>query len=212
MHVEELVSNYPRLFHMAAADAWPSIAAHGLLPTRDIVATSALTGAERAQIIDHQRRRPVTFDHPVLGDVTIRDQSPLHRHILEAVLVDMTVPEWLATLNDRVYFWLHPKRLAALLRSRPNRSSEHDILTVDTASLVAAHHHQIRLSAINSGATQWPSAPRRGPDTFRTIEQYPFTERRRNRPLDQAIAELAVIGGVPDIAAHVVAVQRERAA
>ena len=53
---------------------------------------------------------------------------------------------------------------------------------------------------------------RRLPDTFRTIEQYPFTERRRKRPLDQAIAELAVIGGVPDIAAHVVAVQRERAA
>jgi hypothetical protein len=179
VHAEELVRNYPRLFHMAAAGAWPSIAAYGLLPMRDIVATSALTGA---------------------------------RHILEAVLVDMTVPECLATLNDRVYFWLHPKRLAALLRSRPNRSSEHDIMTVDTASLVAAHHHQIRLSAINSGATQWPSAPQRGPDTFRTIEQYPFTERRRNRPLDQAIAELAVIGGVPDIAAHVVDVQRERAA
>ena len=65
---------------------------------------------------------------------------------------------------------------------------------------------------MHSGATQWPSAPQRGPDTFRSIEQYPFTERRRNRTLDQAIAELAVIGGVPDIAAHVVDVQRERAA
>ncbi len=64
MRVEELVRNYPRLFHMAAAGAWPSIAAYGLLPTRDIVATSALTGAERALIVHHQRRRPVTFDHP----------------------------------------------------------------------------------------------------------------------------------------------------
>lgn len=190
------------------AGAWPSIAAHGLLPTRDIVATSALAEAERALIVGQQRRRPVKVDHPALGDVTIRDQSPLHRHILEAVLVDMTVPEWLATLNDRVYFWLHPRRLATLLQSRPNRCSEHDILTAGTASLVAAHHDQIRLSAINSGATQWPSAPQRGPGTFRTIEQYPFTERRRNRSLDQATAELAVIGGVPDIAAHVVSVQR----
>ncbi len=210
MDVEELVGSYPRLFHMAAAGAWPSIAAHGLLPTRDIVATSTLTDAERTLIVDHQRPRPVTFDHPVLGHVTIRDQSPLHRHILEAVLVDMTVPQWLATLNDRVYFWLHPKRLATLLRSRPNRGSEHDVLTVDTASLVAAHHDRIRLSAINSGATQWPSAPQRGPGTFRTIGQYPFAERRQGRTLDQAIAELAVIGGVPDIAAHVVSVQRRR--
>ena len=64
----------------------------------------------------------------------------------------------------------------------------------------------------NWSATIPPVPHGRGPDTFRTIEQYPFTERRRNRPLDQAIAELAVIGGVPDIAAHVVAVQRERAA
>jgi hypothetical protein len=93
------------------------------------------------------------------------------------------------------------------LQSRPNRGAEHDILTVDT-SLVAAHHDQIRLSAINSGATQWPSAPQRGPGTFRTIDQYPFAERSRSRPLDQAIAELAVIGGAPDIAAHVVTVQR----
>jgi hypothetical protein len=208
--VEELVSSYPRLFHLAAAGAWPSIAAHGLLPTRDLVATSALTEPERALIVDHQRRRPVTFEHPVLGGVTIRDQSPLHRHILEAVLVDMTVPEWLATLNERVYFWLHPNRLATLLQSRPNRNSEHDILIVDTARLVAAHHDRIRLSAINSGATQWPNAPQRGPGTFATIEQYPFTERRRGRTIDQAIAELAVIGGVPDIAAHVVAVRRRR--
>ncbi len=154
-------------------------------------------------ILAHRRRRPVCIDHPVLGDVTVRDQSPFHRRIVEAVLVDMTVPQWLATLNGRVYFWFHPERLAALLQSRPNRNSEHDVLTLDTASLVAAHHDQIRLSAINSGAAQWPSAPPRGLRTFLTIEHCPFTERRRGRTLDSAIAELAVIGVVPDIAAHV---------
>jgi hypothetical protein len=45
--VEELIGNYPRLFHMAAAGSWPSIATHGLLPTRDIVASSALTQPRR---------------------------------------------------------------------------------------------------------------------------------------------------------------------
>jgi len=42
--VEELTGSYPRLFHMAAAGSWPSIATHGLLPTQDIVASFGLTG------------------------------------------------------------------------------------------------------------------------------------------------------------------------
>jgi hypothetical protein len=208
--VEELIRHYPRLFHMTAAGSWPSIATHGLLPARDIVASSSLSDAERASVLTQPRRRPVLVDHPELGAVTLRDQSPLHLHILEAVLIEMTVPQWLAVLNDRIYFWLRPSRLTTLLQSRPNRGAEHDVLTVDTASLVAAHHDQIRLSAVNSGATQWPSAPPRGAKTFSTIEDYPFTERRRGRTLDYAIAELAVIGGVPDVAAHVVGVQRRR--
>ena len=124
MDVEELTGNYPRLFHMATADSWPSIAAHGLLPTRDIVASSTLTDAERASVLTQPRPRPVPIDHPELGAVTLRDQSPLHRHILETVLVDTTVPQWLAMLNDRIYFWLHPKRLTALLQSPVQASWE----------------------------------------------------------------------------------------
>lgn len=210
MNVETLIENYPRLFHMATAGSWPSIAVHGLLPTRELVAGSTLTETERAAILTQPRPRPVAVDHPTYGRAILRDQSSLHRHILEAVLLDMSVLQWLDTLNDRVFFWLHPRRLATLLQSRPNRDSEHDVIIVDTASLVAAHHERIRLSAINSGATQWPSAPHRGAGTFRTIEDYPFTQRRRGRTLDNAVAELVVIGGVRDIAAHVVAVSRQR--
>jgi hypothetical protein len=208
--VEELTDTYPRLFHMAAAGAWPSIAANGLLPTTRIVSTSKLGADERAAILDEQRPRSVSIVHPSLGPVVVRDQSPLRRHILESVLVDMSVRQWLATLNDRVFFWLHPNRLATLLHSRPNRGKEHDVLTIDTAGLVAGHHRDIRLSAVNSGATLWPSAPRRGSATFLPIEDYPFAERRKGRTIDNVIAELAVIGGVPDIAAHTVAVHRRR--
>jgi hypothetical protein len=66
-----------------------------------------------------------------------------------------------------VFFWLAPRRLEQLLAARGNRSRPHDVVTVDTASLV-----------------------------------------RRHRPGHAAIAELAVVGGVPDIAGHVVSVQR----
>jgi hypothetical protein len=63
---EEPIGRYPRLFHLAGAGSWPAIAAHGLLPAAAIVSTSAL------------------------GQVVIRDQTPLRPHILEKVLHGMT--------------------------------------------------------------------------------------------------------------------------
>ena len=90
----------------------------------------------------------------------------------------------------------------------PQQSTEHDLVTVETASLVAAHGSRIRFSPINSGAALYPNAPARGNHTFTRIVDYPFAERRRTGPVSAAIAELAVIGGVHDIATHTVAVQR----
>jgi hypothetical protein len=39
------------------------------------------------------------------------------------------------------------------------------------------------------------------------IEDYSYAERRRHHPRHAAIAELTVVGGVPDIADHVVSAQ-----
>jgi hypothetical protein len=69
---------------------------------------------------------------------------------------------WLGTLSERVFSWLHPQRLTQLLDARRNRGRPHDVLTVDTASLVGRYHDRIRLSAINSGATLFPGHPRAG--------------------------------------------------
>jgi hypothetical protein len=107
-----------------------------------------------------------------------------------------------------VFFWLHPRRLDQLLNARRNRGRPHDVLVVDTASLIAAHHQRIGLSAINSGATLYPGAPERGTRTFQTVENYPYAERRRRRTPQTAVVELAVAGGVPDIANHVLRVYR----
>ena len=208
MDVEELIAEYPRLFHLAEAGSWPAIAAHGLLPTAAIVSSSGLSPAEQAGILRRPRARALPVDHPQLGRVVIRDQSPLRAHILEQALRGMSVEQWLETLNDRVFFWLHQQRLGQLLNARRNRGRPHDVLTVDTASLVARHRDRIRLSAVNSGATLYPGAPERGPFTFTAIEDYPYAERRRRRPPATAVVELAVLGGVPDIAAHVISVRR----
>jgi len=120
----------------------------------------------------------------------------------------MTAQQWLSGLNERVFFWLHQRRLDQLLRARRNRGRPHDVVVIDTASLVCAHDRRIRLSAINSGATLCPSAPERGTRTFPAIEGYLFAERFGRRRLRTAVVELAVSGGARGIADHMVDLYR----
>ena len=204
MNVSELIDRYPRLFHLAEAGSARAISTHGLLSAREIVSTSSLALDEQAAILSRPRPRTLTIEHPLLHRATIRDQTPLRAHILEQVLIDMTAQQWLSALNERVFFWLHPQRMEQLRSARRNRGRPHDVLVIDTASLVGAHERHIRLSAINSGSTLYPNAPKRGTRTFQTIEDYPFAERLRRRTPHTAVVELALAGGVRDIADHIV--------
>lgn len=206
--VTELTERYPRLFHLTEAGSAAAISAHGLLPAREIVVTSELDPDEQAAILSRPRPRTLSIEHPLLGMPTLRDQTPLRAHILDEVLTDMTAQQWLAALNERVFFWLHPQRLDQLLNARRNRGRPHDVLVIDTASLVGAHHRRIQLSAINSGATLYPNAPERGTRTFQAIEDYPFAERLHRCTPQAAVVELAVPGGVRDIADHIVDLYR----
>ena len=203
MDLDQLVHRHPRLFHMAAAGTWPSVREHGLLPTRTIVTTSGLPAPEQEQLLGHRRVSSTTVEHPRLGRVVLRDQGPLRLDLLERRLTDMTVPQWLDVLNDRVFFWPDERRLDGLLAARRYRGSEHTVITLDTAGLVRAHEPNVRLSTINSGATLYPNAPPRGSQTFLRLSEHPA---HGGRPL----AELVVIGGVVDVAAHVVRVERRR--
>ena len=207
MDVDELISLYPRIYHMAEGGSWPSIQLHGLMTTSQIVDASSPTPEVRAAVLEQRRPRSVVLNHSTLGQLVIRDQAPLREQFLVGSLSDLTVAQWLEKLNNRVFFWLHPDKLNTLLGARRYRNLAHDVVTVDTASLVASHADQICLSPINSGATLYPNAPRRGSDTFATIGAYRYDLYRR-RGIRDAIVELAVIDGVPDIAQHVVRVER----
>lgn len=209
MNRDELIELHPQLFHMAEAGSWPAIQEFGLLPTETLVRTSALDEASQSSLLDQRRPRSVQFEHPDLGMVVIRDQGPLNLALLQPKLVDVTVEEWLNTLNNRVFFWLHPAKLEGLLTARRYRDSVQDVLTVDTRSLLDSVDDRVRLSPINSGSSLYTPAPR-GTHTFATIDDYDYAARRKARGRIDAIVELAVIGGVPDIAEHVTAVRSMR--
>ncbi|MFB9382504.1 DUF7002 family protein [Pseudonocardia petroleophila] len=185
----------PQVFHTAPAQAWPGIRRRGLLPVAAL--TAHLDADERERLLTRRRPTDVRFVDPEHGAVWLRDQRPMNETHLARMLDDMTVAGYLARINAMVFLWADRDRLDRLRRLPRYAASAHVVLTLDTASLVAAHRDRIALTRINSGAALFPSG-RRGTATFRGIDGFPA----RDRPV-----ELAVTGGIPDLGRHLVRVQ-----
>lgn len=210
MTPDELIANYPALHHMAEPDSWPGIRQLGLLTTAQLVDACNPDSGTRTAILNQRRPRSYKLTHPVVGTVTVRDQKPLQLHNLQ--LTDVTVEAFLELLNNRVFMWASSERLTRLLGARPYRNSVHDVLVLDTAGMVGAYSDSIRLTGINTGATIFPTAPPRGAESFMTIADFPFTERRRGRRLEDTVVELCVIGGVDNVEDFVIRVERRKGA
>lgn len=205
--LHRLLRDCPLLWHMAEAGSWPSIRERGLLSTSALLDQFGVTGEQR-EAIEAQQRPQSAILSDALGRAMIRDNKPLGQEALASLLDDDLVPrDWYRLLNQRVFFWLKYERLTTLMKAYPGRS--HDVLEVDAASLVAAHRDNITLSPINSGAIGRARA-RRGRRTFSPIDAYPYEHWRGKRSPRDRVVELAVLGGVPDIARHVTRVVRMR--
>ncbi|MEJ8278855.1 DUF7002 family protein [Pseudonocardia spirodelae] len=194
MGPDELVRRAPRLFHTTPAASWPGIAAHGLLPVSGLLDRYGVTGAERERLLTERRPRAVRLQHPEHGTAWLRDQRPLNPAALERMLEGCTVAEYLRRINGCAFLWADPDRLARLHALPRYASEEHVVIAVDTASLLAAHGDRVLVSRINSGAALFARG-RRGPDTLLPLDRVPSSWRP---------VEVAVPGGVPDLAAHLV--------
>lgn len=204
----ELISIYPRLYHMAEDGSFPSIRDHGLMSTTALLDAYGISGDRRLAIEERRRPTSVEITKHGLPKAIIRDNKPMSDSALQKCLQDELTPfQWYKTLNGKTFFWLHKKRLHRLLAAKTYRNQPHTILTFDTASVVASHRDNILLSPINSGSTIMNPRPR-GKDTFMKIADYPFAERRKTRSLENALVELTVAYSIPDIAGHLLAAQR----
>jgi hypothetical protein len=204
----DLFTHFPRLWHMAEDGSWDSIRRHGLLSTSALLDLYEVDGERRLALEAQRRPDSVPISGEGLPDAVIRDQKPMRTSALAKCLVGGVTPEeWFRLLNERVFFWLSRDRLRGLLNARAYRGRPQIVLTLDTASVVAAHRPRIELSPINSGATIYNPQPR-GRNTFLPIGDYPFDERRKTRTIAKAVVELVVCDGLPDIMDHLVAVHR----
>ena len=207
MDIQTLIDHYPLLYHMAERETWPSIKVHGLLSTRAALEHSNLNNAERVAL--DQEHRPEKVSVPI-GDriVVLRDQKPMHPDRLAQALVDGTsCSEWYQFLNARVFMWAEEHRLFGLLNAREYRNLEHDVLTIDTASLMARYAPRTMLCRMNSGNT-FPMPHERGMEAFKTIADYPVGPR--SGAPKPPVVEVVIEHSVPDIAEFVVEVRRIR--
>ncbi|MDP7724193.1 hypothetical protein [Mycobacterium sp. TY814] len=199
MTPEEFVSRYPTLYHMAEEGAWPSIQRHSLLSTAAIVDLFQPTAGVRDAILSEVRRSSIILRRDGFDDVTVRDQLPLK--FLDACLKEgVSRQAFLDALNGRVYFWVAEERLERLLNARAYRGRRHLILSIDTRELLAAYAPQVDLAPYNTGSAHVPNAPKRGPDVFTPLADYPFEFWRQERGRGgEPVVELTVRYAVPDI-------------
>lgn len=109
METDEFIGRYPRLWHLAHADAWPGIKQHGLLTTTQLL---DLCQVEDTRVAAGQRRATaVPLAHLEHGTAVIRDQKLLNIGKLATALTGgMTVEQWLTMLDSLAFFFSLPRR------------------------------------------------------------------------------------------------------
>ncbi|WBQ07822.1 DUF7002 family protein [Kribbella sp. CA-293567] len=198
MNIDDLVSRYPRLYHLASSDAWESIKTHGLLSTAALAQRWEVPLTQYRELTARHRPESTVLHHKTFGRATIRDQRPMHPAMLRRALTDMPPEAWLQLLNSMVFFSPTTDRLERLHSAYQGVPAL--VLTLDTRSLVTAHLRDIRLSRLNSGAVRHINH-HRGSTTFRTLDDFTYSTNNQ-------VAELAVLNSVPNIQAHVLRAER----
>jgi hypothetical protein len=77
MDAHRFADRYPRSFHMADENSWPSIRRHGFLSAAAIVVLVDPPRETRHSILNGPRLTSIELDDKDLGSIAVRDQLPL---------------------------------------------------------------------------------------------------------------------------------------
>lgn len=201
--LEELITNCPILYHMAERGSWKSIKQFGLLSTSALLDHYGVLPPIRTDIESRHRPKSVEVAGDGLPRAVVRDQIPMSDAGLKRALpVHISPSDWYELLNAKAFFWLSEERLHKLTNAKAYRDREHDVLEVDTRSLIDAHRDSIWFCPINSGCTK-PMPHPRDETIFARIAEYPYAHWRTRRSRQERVVELAVDHSVDDIRDHV---------
>lgn len=209
MTLEELAAKHPRLFHVTEPGSWASIRQHGLLSSEELLRRAGFAEAEVASRIRRLRPSPEVVQGTLIGPVVLNDNSPLNEKKLAGCLEDGLAPaEWIAMLNQRVFFWVDEKRCHALRDAKALKGRRpRDVLVFNTASLLAGLTDRVEMAPFNTGNTLHDPV-KRGLTTFTPLGEMSFAEwrlRRSQRKVSpDAIVEVVVRDAVPDVAEHLI--------
>lgn len=197
--LNELIIDCPRAYHMAERGAWKGIRERGLLSTSALLDMYGMVGPARRAIEAERRAACIPVNAPGMPEAVIRDQLPMDDAGLRRCLPEEISPaDWYQFLNRKVFFWLTEDRLWKLTGAKAYRDTEHEVLVVDTKSLIERYRDKIWLCPINSGCTK-PMPHPRDYDTFLRIGDYPYAYWRSKRKKGERVVELCVDHSVPDI-------------
>lgn len=209
MQIDDFIERYPRLYHMAEARTWPSIARYGLLSTSAILDLHHLEGPARLDFESRHRPEMMRVDSTHAPSTMLRDQKPMSDVRLVMALDGSCTPqEWYELLNHKVFMWATHPRLITLHSARHYRNMEHDVLTIDTAAFLARYSDVVELCHMNSGNT-FPIPHQRTSAVFQKIRDYPV--KPSGLPVRE-VAEVTVPQAIPDICDFIVAVDSYRGA
>ena len=208
MTIEELARLHPYLFHVTTPGAWASIRQHGLLSTQRLLELFDVERELQQQLQTSRRATAVSLHHAEYGNVVLNDNLPLSEKALSQCLDDRLTPEqWLAMLNERVFFWPDEAGLASMLNAKMNRNRTREILVVETAKLPSAIAARMELCPINSGSTIRKPA-RRGLRTFTPLGKHTYRDWQKLRGRRDRIREVIVRDSIDKIENYVVEVHQ----
>lgn len=185
MTPKAFAQKHPTLYHLTFTTNLPSIRTHGLLSVAALADTLAFTEEERQASLN-QRRLCIQQ----IGTAAIRDQHTAPESKMKTCLVKITIPDWLALLNSKTFFFLAPDKAARLQSAYADY--DNTLLAVDTATLLSTHAPAASVCRINSGSFLWKPVPR-GRDSFIPLAQYE-PKRKSDVP-----AELTVDTPIPNL-------------
>jgi hypothetical protein len=117
--LEELITNCPTLYHMAARGSWESIKQYGLLSTSALLDNYAVEPPRRTEIESRHRRESVEVTGDGLPRAVVREQIPMSDAGLKRALPDRLSPaNWYELLNAKAFFWLSEERLHRLTNAQ----------------------------------------------------------------------------------------------